>query len=132
MTESLLNRCVMVFVLCLSTLLLFLQLASSPSGQQIPAAVVASSMIGAMCVIAIATLVSSRAGWNKLVVKVVGVLFALLAIWLLCDRPPDLRTALLDVGLGTVLLATSFRGTTGTPRTDSGQRDDVPWVSRDP
>ena len=101
MQESLLDRCVMVFVLCLGILLLFLQLVSTPSGQAIPASLVALSLSGAMCVIAIATLRSRVAGWNKRVVKIVGVLFALMAVWLICDPPADLRTALLDIALGT-------------------------------
>ena len=105
MRESRLDRCIMVFVLCLGILLLLLQVASSPSGQHVPASIVALSTVGAMGAITVGTIRSRASGWNKRTVKVVGVLFVLVAVWLFIDSPRDLRTALLDTALAVVLLA---------------------------
>ena len=108
MRDSLLDRCVLVFVMMVALLLLFLLLAESPSGQGIPASVVAASMMVSMIAVAVGVVRSNAPGWSKPVVIVVGTLFILLTLWSLLDPPLDYRRTLSSATLGLVLLATGF------------------------
>lgn len=121
MTESRLDKSVMVFVLCLGVLLLLLQVASSPTGHGIPPSIIALCIVTGLCATIVGTIRSHAVGWAKSVVKVVGTAFALMAVWLVCDAPPDYRTALLDVGLAVVLLVTSFHKKTAAEWTTSDE-----------